>query len=175
MGQTYLVPCVAPGGYFWPVLGPKHEDAELIGFDKRHYHYDIRFLSNHDLTLLAAKSAGIPGFPGLFLVAPARIAAELLRFVLTDRPDRELGEPVLQPRRCHRSMPHHPELPPWIPALEERYRDKCLKTCGTCPHKGLPLHTLAADADGVIECPGHQLRWRKSTGELVPQAVVHGG
>ncbi|MFY0539938.1 sigma factor-like helix-turn-helix DNA-binding protein [Nannocystis pusilla] len=57
LGRVYLVPCVyidpaAHVGYagllkgWWPVIGPRHEDAEIVGFEPMHWHFDYRFLSD---------------------------------------------------------------------------------------------------------------------------------
>lgn len=48
IGKFYRVPTVwgYNHGYTgnWPVLGPKHEDREIIEFDDHHYHIDWRFV-----------------------------------------------------------------------------------------------------------------------------------
>lgn len=50
IGRYYEVPTVygCLGGKFdsYPVLGPAHEDREIIGFKWVHYHFDYRFFNN---------------------------------------------------------------------------------------------------------------------------------
>ena len=51
VGEHYRVP-VAHGTWSgiekqWVVLGPYHEDRELIGFEYDHFHLDPRFVPQH--------------------------------------------------------------------------------------------------------------------------------
>ncbi len=40
------------------------------------------------------------------------------------------------------------------------------RNCMICPHKGIYLGDRAANADGIIHCPGHGLPWDAGTGEI---------
>lgn len=47
VGKFYLVRCIdhpnVKGNHRWlPVIGPWHEDAEIVGFSDHHFHYDWR-------------------------------------------------------------------------------------------------------------------------------------
>lgn len=65
VGKFYSVP-TAFGlfGYkydWWPVLGPMHDDIEVIGFPYVHYHYDFRFFNADQWAWAVRYSNGIPG------------------------------------------------------------------------------------------------------------------
>jgi hypothetical protein len=46
VGKFYMVPCVWYYGEWMPVIGPRHDDKEVIGFTDKHYHKDVRFVSD---------------------------------------------------------------------------------------------------------------------------------
>jgi hypothetical protein len=65
IGKFYLVPTVyGPLGFrmdYWPVLGPMHDDKEVIGFPLSHYHYDFRFFNSDQWAyVLRYTSGGVP-------------------------------------------------------------------------------------------------------------------
>ena len=62
IGTKWPVLCVKGewNGYkniWWPVIGPLHEDHEIIGFNDYHFHLDLRFISKRNFSI-AASSAG---------------------------------------------------------------------------------------------------------------------
>lgn len=50
VGQQYYVPCVESGGFWVPVMGTPHEDADL-GEPRLHWHADLRFMTNEQIEL----------------------------------------------------------------------------------------------------------------------------
>ncbi len=137
-----------------PVIGPKHNDSDISDYKLDHWHVDWRFTAE----LL----------PGAFFALPID-AAEVVR------------GPELRRKMMRRQMPRYAvslkahsdrydDKPvPWLYELENAFADKKLKTCRTCPHRGIPLRGIRA-YDGVVTCPGHGLAWNVKTGELVRRA-----
>lgn len=159
VGRYYTVPTVQGVVYYtmadWPVIGPKHEDKELIGFLPSHFHIDWRFVSEAMLNMVKRHHS-----------APLAIT------LCTDHRINILGLPAIAHRRlkCKRAMPAFPVEPKWLRKLEDAYEHCVLKT-PVCPHRGLPLDTLAPDADGHVSCPGHALRWNFDTGRMVRETT----
>lgn len=185
VGRMYLVPCVLVGSPksrkvlgsntpprgcggmlpgWWPVIGPHHEDAELLNFPFQHWHYDLRFLSNAQV-----ENRGKDGFHTTSSVL------SVLPRPLTNHG--ELESPVLRPRRCMREQvdwSNHPDIkryttrPEALRKMERITAQKHhgLKSCMRCPHRGLPLGSMPV-IDGVITCPGHGIRFHASTGKVV--------
>jgi len=162
VGKYYLVPCVQTfNGLWWPIIGPKHEDAEYINFPHQHYHYDLRFFGARQLTYTQANNYKSLRDKG--------VRYALLMIALEGK----LKDGITEKRlRCKRPMPSFPIAHPvtaqqttWFPKLEEAYKDKKL-TCLRCPHRGLPLNGLPVK-DGKVICPGHGLQFNIETGELV--------
>ena len=158
VGRMYLVPMVR--GLFqywrrrWPVLGPKHEDADYIGFEHEHYHFDWRFVDRDVFdTLYYDKLDG----------------HILFAWALTDlRNQIPLGPVIWRRRKCHRPMPDFPRhLPMWLLTLEAAYADRVLTDALVCPHRGVALGGLARDTVGCVVCPLHGLRWNLETRRLV--------
>lgn len=176
IGRFYWVPCVvrpkAADDWHWatepykvarenwlPVIGPWHEDAEHVGFEPHHFHYDWRFLATSIYQLWLGDD--LPGrvfsrvhTGGPFMLncpEPARTRRKL-------KMKREMPEfPLLSPRTG--------KLVHFIPLLEKAFAGQRLK-CLVCPHQGLPLKGLPVK-DGTVICPGHGLKWNVTTGELV--------
>lgn len=164
-GKYYLVPCVevSCGVYrsdrqprMWPVMGPRHEDTEIINFPVQHWHYDRRFLSTVQF-LAVGKHYGS-------VLNSNRSADEGARSI------EGVGSlPVIIKRRCMRAEPGFPQdgRAGYLPALRAAYREKTV-TCGKCPHRGVPLSSLPREpGTDIVTCPGHGLRWDLSNGELV--------
>lgn len=162
VGKYYMVPCVevtsGASGLtvgWWPVTGTQHEDAEVVGFKPRHWHYDFRFLTANQhkqkwlergsvLTVAQDWGGGLTPVPGI------------------------IPKTLHQKRRCMRAQSEFPRARAgWLKELEGAYADKRV-TCGKCPHRGLPLESLPREpgTDNVV-CPGHGLRWDLKTGQLV--------
>ncbi len=164
VGQVYAVPCVlltVPRKEWVPILGPLHDDAEVLRFPWPHYHYDPRFLTEAGI-LRALERA----FPGWGIQGGGELA-QMAVFEGVVPAEGILAGPVLRPRRCLRPMPGFSQLSalPHIRALEAAHKDQ--RACGTCPHRGLPLHGLPVEKDGAVTCRGHGLRWHCGSGALL--------
>jgi hypothetical protein len=170
VGRFYMVPTVygplVSRMGIWPVLGPKHEDSEIIDFKWEHYHYDWRFFSQKDYEYICRQLGRDTPFG----------------YVMSERPDitrapveiRELRPVIYRRRKCQRLMPEFPrslafaKKAAWLPKLEAAYRDQRLKPGLICPHRGASLRGLPV-TDNCVVCPLHGLRWNIETGKLVPE------
>lgn len=164
IGKFYSVPTVH--GLFgykwddWPVLGPAHDDQEIIGFPYVHYHYDFRFF-NADQWAFALRYTG--GTPNKMVMSHN-----------PDCPETKLGAIAFRRRKCAREYPRFP-LPTykgkwgWLPALIEKYKDAVVKDW-ICPHRGASLRGLPVDEAGCVTCPLHGLRWNIETGQMAERS-----
>lgn len=172
VGRYYQVPCVrspaTPAGFgkdeWAPVIGPLHEDKEIIGFAKLHFHWDLRFLSQRNLIRY------LPSWNTT--LSSWSIERTALIYVVTDASE----GPVLRLRKCQRLMPDFPwERPSWgsiQQRLEQKYCSFQVNPENpVCPHRGLPLVGVP-DHGGVVVCSGHGLSWNLRTGLLAPKAGV---
>lgn len=174
IGKFYTVPTVEARYLgrmsIWPVLGPKHEDAEYIKFEHTHYHFDFRFMTTaqYDLVVDHIMSHpkyirfGMGAIHGQVLIAHSehyrsQCSANLLNF--------EPPAAVPRLRKCRRAMPAYTIRPEWLAALSAAYADKALVNGHICPHRGASLAGLPADADGCVTCSLHGLRWDVATGK----------
>jgi hypothetical protein len=189
VGRHYLVPHIfywwgTSKAHWWPVIGPKHDDAEHLNVEQPHYHVDLRFLSprrfrdrntsRRDCPIRYQKSrythlAGgvIAAFPpnGLPLDAAGKGGP--------------LPEPVLRRARCNVADAGFPPLSRALPqfmALHAAYEGK---RCGrdaqgrlVCPHKGAALSNLAPDLKGRVTCPLHGLVVNVETGVVEKRPVL---
>ncbi len=160
IGKFYLVPTVyGPLGFrldYWPVLGPMHDDIEVIGFPLSHYHYDFRFFNSDQWAcLLRYTRYGSPN--------------GAVMYHNPDNPETKPGPIIFRRRKCQREYPDFPFVRAeggWLPKLREKYKAAIMKDF-TCPHKGASLRGLPIDgAAGCVTCPLHGLRWNIETGEL---------
>lgn len=153
IGRRYWVSVVTASGWSgWahgatvPIIGPLHEDAEIIGFSEQHWHLDWRFASDKIVRFS----------PRSVVISPKNIDPSLgiLRRLIT----------------CRREMVAFPRfVAPWMQALERKYAGTALKPgCLTCPHRGMPLDPATADEQGRVTCSAHGLRWNLDTGRLAP-------
>jgi hypothetical protein len=158
VGKYYLVPCIDYHGRWLPVLGTEHEDSAIIGFANHHWHSDLRFLPDR---MIESASVGrkLSCTPEQFMMA--RVTIDLTHQL-----------PVERKMRCRRLTPVFPLVPvgssafPWMPALENAYKDVKLN-CARCPHRGFPLSADNADEHGNVVCAGHGLMWNLESGRLV--------
>lgn len=162
IGRWYRVPCVFGRMFdwerWWPVMGPKHEDAEFIGFFQQHYHVDWRFVPKRFMP----RGGNALAYP-LHEPSPAQLAAWP-----TTRINLPLPKPQARRAKCVRKLPPFPALRvPWLKQLEAAHAGCKLKPGLICPHRGIPLASLPT-IDGIVTCPGHGLRWNVTTGDLVP-------
>jgi hypothetical protein len=164
IGKFYMVPCVWADGDWQPVIGPRHEDKEHIGFDELHFHKDPRFISDREV--MQGFDWAVSRTSRVITCSPAQweLASVLVKIEHGPRERR---------RKCHRRMPTFPAditsagRPAWQLKLERAYEGATL-ACMRCPHRGIPLDGLPVK-DGKVICPGHGLAWDVSTGELVPR------
>lgn len=165
VGKYYNVPTVYGELFYyhahWPVIGPKHEDAEIINFPWHHYHIDWRFVPQRLLSRVGYyfTDPGSPHLPGQRSLATP--LAEALR-----RNDAGLPAPVMRRLKCKREFAPYPKAH-FIGALEKKFVGCRLKKDHICPHRGVPLDSLPRDENGVVQCPAHGLRWNLRTGEIV--------
>lgn len=171
-GRWYLVPtllyrwCGRAGE--WPIIGPKHQDAEIIGFRDLHFHVDGRFLSARQLAIAAKyshyNSAAITaaGYP----LCSKKFDEKLV--------NEAHPAPIYKRLRCtSRAFPY--ALPyyqtgtgAWPEELRKAFADERL-IAGPhgwiCPHRAAHMGSIAPDENGIITCPLHGLRWKAATGE----------
>lgn len=180
VGQWYFVPCVrvsVAARTIWmevngwvPVIGPKHRDAEYLGFEFEHWHIDWRFVS-HTPYKWATEGAG---------------KSPLSRVLTNDSGDRHnpklTNAPELRRIKCKRPMPDFPVvrkavIPLYGDAVSGRKWERLeraqaivcnkLKPGNICPHRGIDLTPFIKE-DGTVICPGHGLRWDTKTGLQLP-------
>ena len=198
IGQLYKRPCVRtfwPNGQpvnskarWFPIIGPLHEDQDIIGFKPDHWHIDYRFLSLRNRNRKNWKY----DFSDVFIV-PITLVAPLLEkpldcthekhltsiyskdpFMMLDHLQEHSEIPVkayyrLMYRRYYAAYPEYPaEQIGWLEKLEEAYGDHRLKPGLICPHRGADL-TGIEPVDSVVTCPLHGLRWDLTSGKLVPR------
>lgn len=160
IGQHYEVPCVygsssrtGVGGLQWlPITGPMHSDADYIGFEPLHFHYDHRFTPEPKWQELL-RHGGIFGTSG-----------DPEFNVITNR-DASRGI-VRRQMVCLRNIRPYPKAS-FHEELSAAYADKRV-TCGKCPHRGLPLLSLPREpGTDIVTCVGHGLKFDLKTGCLV--------
>ncbi len=175
-GRFYLVPTVRAKWYGkvadWPVIGPLHEDREILGFDLDHYHVDARFLPRDYPDIFRAFSG--PVHADTWAVRRAKNWGE---------PMPSLPSPVLKRRKCVRasvpfSLPWSAAVTP-VHELRRRFAgQQCVMGKGgwVCPHRKASLGSIEPEVgtapDGspahVITCPLHGLRIDAVTGLVLP-------
>ena len=172
---------------WWPVLGPQHEDGEIIGFPFEHFHVDARFMDGRTRRGLDAAVARTG--------APHRVYSTPISAVSPEGTDWKrqvqcwpasdsisLSDLAAAPEAIDRSLwfrvlrvkfkAHPPSYPvsriPWLVQLERAHVGERLGPTRKCPHRGADLTGIEPDALGVIRCPLHGLGWCGRTGRLVP-------
>jgi hypothetical protein len=161
VGTFYLVPVIEAFPYYgrvdtWPVIGPKHRDADFFSFKDEHYHVDARFLTAAQERFLT--KGDVWGYP-------TEIEDVVGRGPLADR-DRSLpkGRPALRRRKCRRATYGHVYgHTREVQALRDHYREPAapLRLADgrlLCPHRKADLSNFPPDADGLVTCPLHGLR-----------------
>ena len=180
-GRFYMVPTIRYrwNGYdgIWPVIGPKHEDAEIIGFPHQHYHVDGRFLTKRQWDQAGGNDIIRQfGLDILTVAAISALAGSPLTQRTKDRTGNEPHPPVVYRRRmCTRARIDylHEDAPPvydmaFFPKLRAAYKDDCLRATDAgwvCPHRGAHLGSIKPNDAGVIVCPLHGLEWDAVTGK----------
>lgn len=174
VGRFYMVPVVRFPWFNmeadWPVLGPMHTDAEFFGFNRRHYHVDIRFLSQYRLRWASVFLRDDLATGDLVLDAARVATGHPVNHLHRELPD---GRPPLKRLKC--TLAHAPfgfaddlDRPKFKPgfgfeALRAAYPNPALAIVRKdgrllCPHRKVDLSSFAPDADGVVTCPLHGLR-----------------
>ena len=162
VGRFYLVPAVfyvyervskVPDWY--PVIGPKHDDAEHLNFEWPHYHLDRRFMSDRQLMRAASWSTY-----GRDTVA----IAPIMEPPFGAHNWGPLPAPELRRMKCRRASVGFPATPRGngvFPKFHETFLGKkCPRDAEghlICPHKGARLTSLAPNEHGIITCPLHGL------------------
>lgn len=166
VGKFYMVPCIWAGREWWPITGPQHEDAEIIGFKTQHRHYDLRFVSPLQMDRLCER-----GWWKRALHWPDdAVQTEKSDGDAHSRVCIKIGTPRYRRLKCWREQPPYQidgvARLMWVAPLEQKLASAKVK-CGKCPHRGLPLESLPrVPGTDIVTCPGHGLRWDLKTGEL---------
>lgn len=192
VGQWYLVPCVLYWYDYrlrwWPVIGPRHEDADHLAFPAAHYHFDRRFLPARMFSSWESKIHPRDLGETRLRHPDTWIAARPLQeLAVKPHPDdgRDYGgplpQPVLRRRKCIIADAGFPAVEEGGPRFESFHAAYEGKRCGRdadghliCPHKGARLSSLAADRNGVVTCPLHGLAVNVRTGAVVKRARAGG-
>lgn len=147
-----------------PIIGPKHEDSEFIGFPWQHFHIDWRFAATEVADGLASRRLGASGMYAWPVQCPDTRGVQVI-----------LEGPTVRRMTYKRALPPFPwHAANWLTPLQAKYA--CAKlTNGKCPHRGIPVEAMIDLGGGILECPGHGLRWNALTGEsLKPFALPQG-
>lgn len=162
VGTRYVVPTVLYPWFgkveAWPVMGPKHTDAEHIGFHAEHYHVDVRFLSDAQVRRIERLSLSMS-------IETTVAASPLATTEFGAGGAKPHPDPVEKRLTCRRTGHDYPiwatRVQPGLRKLAEAYAGR---KCGgnaqgalVCPHKGFVLSSLEPDAQGRIVCPLHGL------------------
>lgn len=165
IGRFYLVPTVR-GDWSgsvgdWPVLGPKHSDAQCLDFDYQHYHLDARFMAVGEDDEWRWRSV---------MAAPLMVSWRIN--------SGGLPAPVWRRRKCRRhANPFQEYLHSVVASDKTRWRCHFDQWAGkqarhdgrgwVCPHRSVPLAGQPV-VDGAITCPLHLLKIDAATGTVLP-------
>lgn len=153
----------------WPVIGPWHEDREMFGFEPYHVHLDVRFLTKAQQCFIERWITHVERD----WVAEAQAMPLHWPQVSTDDGLVSFEEPpeiVYRRKKCQASgYAYRHRGKSAIVRLTESMQGARLGPKQICPHRDLPLGSIAHDSDGVITCPGHGLRWCAESGRLLGQ------
>jgi hypothetical protein len=139
----------------WPVLGAMHTDVEHFNFPYPHYHVDVRFLTQRQVSLIESyyrhQQLSVAAIVG---VQPLHRRGEAL----------PKGRPILKRRKCRTAETPYvwgDQAP--VLALRADYSDPAMpiaKPDGRllCPHRKVDLSSLVPDEQGIVTCPLHGLR-----------------
>jgi hypothetical protein len=156
IGRYYNLPCINLGSKashhsFWgewvPLIGPPHQDKEIVNFPYWHIHTDTRFLTLDD-SYRSSYASGAPvcfGGPSPYL---DKVYEDLI------------NNSTLQVKRlqCRRAKPLAFPFAPWRKELQNAYADSHAVD-GICPHRGIAIACGHRLAPGLRQCPGHGLVW----------------
>lgn len=151
---TVLVPTLPQRISIVPVVGPLHEDMELIGVPDKHLHPDRRFVSKHWLEYYNLGKRMGHWSP-----------VYAYRWRNQDTGMRDNGRLSLKCKNIVDSFPI--DGVPWLPRLENAYAGETLREGMICPHRGISCRGVVVDSQNCVVCPGHGLQWNITTGQLV--------
>lgn len=147
VGRFYLVPTVHYEYYrlveAWPVIGPKHEDAEHFKFPWQHFHIDGRFLTVRQRRYIDRWGRS-EGWAHSIGSSPLNIREPWG----TVRPH---PEPVWLRKKCLSARVEYP----WgdqpavrnLGSIHAADKLRCGPHGWICPHRGAHLGSIAPDAD----------------------------
>ncbi|HWL09770.1 MAG TPA: Rieske 2Fe-2S domain-containing protein [Planctomicrobium sp.] len=160
-GKFYRVPCVEAmwkhrvGIYV--VIGPKHDDAEIIRFPEQHWHMHAKFAPDWAMTGIHRSGVHDVFSMPIHTHSETRYEEEFeARFI---------GYRV---RKCRREMPVNPfpGRAGWHKELTNHYAEKSLNLKRpVCPHRGVDLSCVPV-RNGCITCPLHGLMFDTQTGRV---------
>jgi hypothetical protein len=159
VGTFYRVPAVKVNNWHrfegWiPVVGPMHEDAEIVHFPWQHFHVDWRFASARLWAYFKDRRA-IGGHFGWPIQTPNNDGTQVILAGPEPRRMTYKRDPGAFPANITR----------WQKPLREKFA--CAKLInGTCPHRGIPVSAMHREGD-ILTCPGHGLKWHAITGDAV--------
>ncbi len=173
VGRFYMVPVVRYRFRRvvreWPVIGPRHDDGDVLRFPYRHYHFDGRFLLKTEIATIAVGRDMSLALGGTVLVEPSEIETSLWEQQLYGRLPRK---PKLRRRKCQRSSYEYSEEGR-VRIAKRVGRDAITEDFGPiaepirlddgrllCPHRKADLSQFPPDSDGIVTCPLHGLRVR---------------
>ena len=164
VGRYYMVPAIWQarhppgltdyGAMWWPITGPLHNDQQFFEFKHDHYHVDIRFLGTRHIRRM--------GYTGWLAESP--LEAELARPVHAFVGGPPLPKPELRKMRCRRLSVTYP----YATSKQVRAVNDHFKGCSAlanakghryCPHQKARIDQIPPDADGIVTCPLHGLRF----------------
>lgn len=178
VGQAYFVECVfgtlsnigphAIPPRWWPIFTPSHQDSvyfsryrtiwneEGEAVDEtyyeddpetpHHYHVDPRFCRDNFYT-------------------PYEIENKSFHTTIRGESKIEIREMV-----CVREMPVQVLFTGFGKNFLDDHKDKKLRGCKVCPHKGTPLSSMPV-VDGKITCPAHGLQFDCKTERCVSKWI----
>ena len=176
VGKFYMVPAILMMRFswtkeqWWPVTGPLHTDADPFNFPWPHYHIDARFLT----TRHAQVYLGGNRFTECPYEAHLSVPVSALSSIQNRNPPYiDPPEPQLRRMRCARTGTGYPyDISGAVQGLRKDYAGDAARRNAEghliCPHRGARLDQLVPDAEGVITCPLHGLRFNADTGKCVP-------
>jgi nitrite reductase/ring-hydroxylating ferredoxin subunit len=177
VGKFYLVPFAIGDDFDIPVTLPVHSDSDLFKSThpagKDHYHNDSRFVKDYyprpvyrDHYVVGNKRVPITGLLANKLMEdsnPGQLirASDVIKIVWKRRKARR-NFPEFDKTQPDRNKAFHSKL--YEIGVKDGY---CLKSKKICPHRGFNLESVPPDANGIIECPLHGLKFYAKSGKLV--------
>ena len=166
VGTYYLVPTVTAAWFdvnkAWPIIGPKHNDAQCLEFENQHYHLDARFIYSRSVDRFFWRSVMASPLQTSDRVNPDGLPAPVWRRRLCRRLINPVQDSILQDlaRKSNRQWTCHQNQ--WTGKHARRDARGWI-----CPHRNVPLAGQPV-VDGVIVCPLHLLRIDAETGVVLP-------